>query len=205
MGRRKEKIMKVMENRNVGTAGKPKMVEIVLFEGTADECARFEIEQRKEYVNEFGHDHGSFIDCYCVSDEKERKSNQGRELWESLTDEEKHDYIEIDGHKYVRKMYEKMEKKDEEETQRERTIPGRLGEKNPGTVRIEPPGIRREVRNQPENYRGVGIRLREPARVRSGAAGEGRGAGTGAVLCLLFPRIPRPLGYRFRGDVPERR
>lgn len=97
--------MKVMENRNVGTAGKPEMVETVLFEGSAEECARFEVEQRKEYVKEFGSDHGSFVDCYCVSDEEERKKKHGRELWESLTDEEKADYIEIDGRRYVRKMY----------------------------------------------------------------------------------------------------
>lgn len=107
--------MKVMENRNVGTTGKPKLLETVLFEGSAEECARFEVEQRKEYVREYGNEHGCFVDCYCVSEEEEQK--QGRELWESLTEEEKHDYIEVDGHKYVRKMYEAIaeeEKKDEE-------------------------------------------------------------------------------------------
>lgn len=40
----------VVENRNIGTVGKPEFVETVLFSGTKEECAAYEDSKRQKEI-----------------------------------------------------------------------------------------------------------------------------------------------------------
>jgi hypothetical protein len=50
------------------------------------------------------------MDCYTISGAEMRKAEEAKEYWDTLTEEEKHDYIEVDGKKYIRKIYERNHK-----------------------------------------------------------------------------------------------
>lgn len=86
----------VIESVNVGLMGKPRLVRTVVFSGTLKECSRYEDELRKTYKDR------TMIDCWT---EKANKDKEGY-LYDRLTDEEKRDVIEVDGKKYIRKIYE---------------------------------------------------------------------------------------------------
>lgn len=45
------------------------------------------------------------MDCYVLSDEQIDRINQSRKLWDSLTEEDKKDIIEVDGRKYIKKIW----------------------------------------------------------------------------------------------------
>ena len=96
----------VYENRNTGTKGNPKMVETALFSGTKEECAEYEDIRRKEYMNQYGAEYGTFVDCCTRSDEETEKVENARALFDPLTDEQKKDIIEVDGKRYIRAIYE---------------------------------------------------------------------------------------------------
>lgn len=53
--------------------------------------------------------HGTELDCYIARSRSEEEVNKLRimtALYNSLTDDEKHDYIAVDGRTYVRKIWE---------------------------------------------------------------------------------------------------
>ena len=84
----------VIENINVGLMGMPRFVQAVVFTGTKEECTKYETELRKTYKDR------TRIDCWT------EKVNKERYLYDRLTDAEKKDIIEVDGKKYIRKIYE---------------------------------------------------------------------------------------------------
>lgn len=86
----------VIENRNVGLMGIPRFVTTEVFSGTKAECVKYENELRKTYKDR------TRIDCWTQKKEDENPYD----LYNSLTPEEKQDIIEVDGKKYIRKMYE---------------------------------------------------------------------------------------------------
>lgn len=86
----------VVEGRNVGLMGKPRFVTTEVFEGTKTACVEFENALRKTYKDR------TMVDCWT---QKKGSENQ-YDLYNSLTPEEKQDIIEVDGKRYIRKMYE---------------------------------------------------------------------------------------------------
>lgn len=45
-------------------------------------------------------------DCYSISEEEYLENKKAREVFNTLTDKEKQDIIEVDGKRFVRKIYE---------------------------------------------------------------------------------------------------
>ena len=79
--------------------------EEVVAVGTREEMVKREDPLRKE-CRKYDPD-GAEMDCYIISEAEARKVEEGKKLWESLTEEDKKDIIEIDGRKYVRKIWER--------------------------------------------------------------------------------------------------
>lgn len=104
----------VIENRNIGLRGMPEFVETVKFV-TEDkrQAVRYEHELRKTYKDR------GIVDCYTMSEkeieEAEEQARESKKIWESMTEEEKNDIIEVDGKRYFRKIYEKNNNKKMEE------------------------------------------------------------------------------------------
>ena len=48
-------------------------------------------------------------------EEAEEQARESKKIWESMTEEEKNDIIEVDGKRYFRKIYEKNNNKKMEE------------------------------------------------------------------------------------------
>ena len=96
----------VYENRNTGIKGKPFMAETALFSGTKEECAEYGDMKRKEYARQYGDQFGTFVDCYTRSDEETDRIERAKAIYDTLTDEQKNDIIEVDGRKYIRAIYE---------------------------------------------------------------------------------------------------
>lgn len=96
----------VYENRNTGIKGKPFMAETALFRGTKEECAEYEDMKRKEYARQYGDQFRTFVDCYTRSDEETERIEKAKTIYDTLTDEQKNDIIEVDGRKYIRAIYE---------------------------------------------------------------------------------------------------
>lgn len=48
----------------------------------------------------------TIVDCYVLSEEDIEKIEKAKERYESLTETEKQDIIEVDGRKYIRALYE---------------------------------------------------------------------------------------------------
>ena len=78
--------------------------EEVVGVGTREEMAKREASLRKE-CRKVDPD-GVEMDCYIISELEAKKREEGRQLWDSLTNEEKNDIIEVDGKEYVRKIWE---------------------------------------------------------------------------------------------------
>lgn len=89
----------VIENRNVGTVGNPKLVETVLFSGTQEECVAYENAKRKEYKDRIT------VDCYVQSETDRNKILLVNEYWNTLTDEEKKETITVNGKTYNKALY----------------------------------------------------------------------------------------------------
>lgn len=91
----------VIENRNIGVRGKPEMVETVKYvTENRLEAAKYESELRKTYKDRI------IVDCFVRSEEELEKEKKFREIYDNLTDEQKKDFIEVDGRKYIRCLYE---------------------------------------------------------------------------------------------------
>lgn len=91
----------VIEKRNVGTIGNPSMSTTIISVLTDNIEALNECEDlRKTYKDK------TIIDCYVLSEKDIEKIEKAKERYESLTETEKQDIIEVDGRKYIRALYE---------------------------------------------------------------------------------------------------
>lgn len=79
-------------------------IEELVFRGTLAEASKYENNLRKE-CRRIDPD-GTEMDCYSMSDEDMEKAAKSIKVWDSLTEEQKQDIIEVDGHRYVRAIYE---------------------------------------------------------------------------------------------------
>ena len=50
---------------------------------------------------------GVEIDCYVISGEEAQKRAENRNFWDTLTEGDKNDIIEVNGRQYIRKVYER--------------------------------------------------------------------------------------------------
>ena len=73
-------------------------------------AARFEDALRKE-LRKLDPD-GAVLDCYMRSEEELERWDAAAERWAKLTEAEKHDFIEVDGKKYIRAIWEHNHKED---------------------------------------------------------------------------------------------
>lgn len=80
-------------------------VQTVLFSGTQEECLAFEDAHRKSY----NHDRTT-CDCFTRSESELNQIEDNRRFYETLTADQKADFIVVDGKKYVRAIYERMHK-----------------------------------------------------------------------------------------------
>lgn len=78
----------------------------IFFDNDKMACVRFEENQREEYRKKYGNDFFSIIDCYIRSDEELEKERKAAERWDRLTEEQKHETIEVDGKTYIKALYE---------------------------------------------------------------------------------------------------
>lgn len=49
---------------------------------------------------------GAEMDCYILSETELKEREASRQRWETLTEDQKHDYVIVNGRKYVRAIYE---------------------------------------------------------------------------------------------------
>lgn len=73
------------------------------FEDKMD-AARFEDELRK-VLRRIDPD-GAVLDCYTRSSEELERIRANAERWDQLTEEQKHEFIEVDGKTYVKAIWE---------------------------------------------------------------------------------------------------
>lgn len=78
--------------------------EIPVFFGTEEEAAKMEDELRKECRK--ADPDGSWQDVYTRSMAEIRKIEAAKAAFDQLTDEEKADIIEVNGRRYIRKVWE---------------------------------------------------------------------------------------------------
>ncbi len=78
--------------------------EEVVFRGSCAEASKAEDELRA--VLRINDPEGVESDCYVRSDAQLQAIQRRKDLFDQLTDEEKHDYIVVDGKKYIRKIWE---------------------------------------------------------------------------------------------------
>ena len=90
----------VIENRNIGTTGRPEFVETVLFSGTEKECIAYENEKRKEYSDR------TIVDCFTQSESERNRLVSINEFWSNLSNEEKKETIIVNGKTYNKALYE---------------------------------------------------------------------------------------------------
>lgn len=95
----------IIEKRNVGTMGNPSILTTIVsvHEDKIEALNQCE-DLRKTYKDK------TIVDCYVLSEEDIKKIEKAKERYESLTEIEKQDVVEVDGRKYVRALYE-MNKK----------------------------------------------------------------------------------------------
>lgn len=84
----------------LSTGGVEEVVDI----GTREEMSKREDSLRKE-CRRVDPD-GVEMDCYIISQAEAKKREEAKNRWDSLTEEDKKDIIEVDGRKYIRKIYE---------------------------------------------------------------------------------------------------
>ena len=90
----------MMYNLYISLKGSKKLIA----RGTKEEISIKEDEIRAELRKE--DQDGALIDVYVMSDAEIEKLEKARNLWDTLTEEDKKDYIVVDGKKYIRKIYE---------------------------------------------------------------------------------------------------
>ena len=78
--------------------------EEVVFHGSYAEASKAEDEFRA--VLRINDPEGVESDCFIRSDAQLRADQRRKDLFDQLTYEEKHDYIVVDGRKYIRKLWE---------------------------------------------------------------------------------------------------
>lgn len=90
-----------MYNVYLSTKGNTELV----FRGSRKEASKFEDNLRKEC--RATDPDGVEIDCYVKSDEQIQKETEAINFWNTLTEEDKKDIIEVNGRRYIRKIYER--------------------------------------------------------------------------------------------------
>lgn len=90
----------VVENRNIGSVGRPEFVETILFSGTKAECVAYEDAKRKEYNDR------TMVDCFIQSETERNKIILVNDFWNTLTEEEKSETIMVNGKKYNKALYD---------------------------------------------------------------------------------------------------
>lgn len=82
--------------------------EEVIFIGSKEEAVKRETSLRKECRKK--DPDGAEMDCYTISEKELEKREAAKNFYDMLSDEEKSDIIEVDGKKYIRKIYEEYNK-----------------------------------------------------------------------------------------------
>lgn len=80
-------------------------VEEIHYIGTLERC-RIQEEWLRKACREKDPD-GVEMDCYTISMAERSRIEEANAYWDALTEEEKQDYIEVDGKKYIRKIWER--------------------------------------------------------------------------------------------------
>lgn len=79
-------------------------VQEVVFEGTKEECSKYEASLRKE-ISRKDPDRVE-MDCYTMSEEQISEMLEAKERWSKLTKEQKHETVTIGGREFVRAIVE---------------------------------------------------------------------------------------------------
>lgn len=98
----------VIENRNIGSVGRPEFVEKILFVGTKEQCVEYEDSQRKKYKDTI------LVDCYVESELERKKKMMVTDYWRSLPDKEKKETITVNGKTYYKAIYNYLNGEDNE-------------------------------------------------------------------------------------------
>lgn len=84
----------------LSTRGNEEVIDI----GSREEMSKREDSLRKE-CRKVDPD-GVEMDCYIISEAEAKKREDAKNRWDSLSEKDKKDIIEVDGRKYIRKIYE---------------------------------------------------------------------------------------------------
>lgn len=99
---KENKICLVLENRNVGTIGRPHFIETILFRGSEKECVEYEDEKRKEYRRIYGDNFSFTVNCWTEEEKKIDYIKALNNYKNSLTKEQSEEVVIIDGKKYMK-------------------------------------------------------------------------------------------------------
>ena len=66
------------------------------------EAVRYEDSLRKTYKDR------ATVDCYVYSEDELEKMKSAKARYDALTEEQKHEYITVDGRKYIKALYKKQ-------------------------------------------------------------------------------------------------
>lgn len=99
-----EEIYLTISIENVGRPGQPEFRETIIEHGTLEECRQAEEAQR--WLFRQRDPEGVVSDVSVVSEEEYKSRKRGMYAYSQLTPEDKTDIIEVDGKKYIRKLYE---------------------------------------------------------------------------------------------------
>ena len=91
-------------------------IQEIVFEGTKEECSRYEDSLRKEIVK--ADPDKVEMDCFVMSAREIERMYEAKARWQRLTDEQKHEYIHTGGKKYIKAIY-KANKEDQAVKERE--------------------------------------------------------------------------------------
>ena len=70
------------------------------------DCCRYADDMRRQYRRKYGDDFFVIIDCSVRSEEDLENERKIKDFWDSLTEEQKHETIEVDGKRFVKAIYE---------------------------------------------------------------------------------------------------
>ena len=76
----------------------------IVFRGEKEEACKYADSLRRQCKTT--DPDGVEIDCYIKSDEEIEKEAEAKSFFDTLTEEDKKDFIEVNGRKYIRKIYE---------------------------------------------------------------------------------------------------
>ena len=94
-----------ISNENIGRPGQPEFREMIIARGTLRECRQ--VEEAQRWLFRQSDPDGVVSDVYVVSEAEYESRRRGMYAYSRLTPEERSDIIEVDGKRYIRKLYEK--------------------------------------------------------------------------------------------------